>query len=369
MKLMKNSESGQALVLALILLALGALLIIPTLNLTNTSAKYHQLIGSKTLEGYSADAGMEYALCKLYNAPGEYSVTPLDESFNLNGRTVSVTANYTGSGRYKLTSTATSADGRSTTIEANVNLSAGVFLYALASKNDLLIQSQTVVTSSPVPGNGDICSNGAITLTGSKAVIYGDARAVGAINADPGQIQGLRYPYYDPVVFPGDYTQLYKTMAQETGDIRESETISTTQPLGPVYYNGDLTVQGNTVVYLTGTIYVTGKLKVTGGARFEGEHNIAVEGDVRFEGGGVNSTHLPIVTANPGSITLTQSTVDAVVYAPNNSVDLISLTRLNGAVGGLEVRCGKTLVVWSATLNGRADLPGGELKTISYSYK
>ena len=70
MKIMKNRESGQALVLALILLALGSLIIVPGLNLSTISLKYHQTIESKTLEGYSADAGVEYALCKLYNDPG-----------------------------------------------------------------------------------------------------------------------------------------------------------------------------------------------------------------------------------------------------------------------------------------------------------
>lgn len=370
MKLMKNSESGQALVLALILLALGTLLVVPGLNLTGTSTRYHQLIENKTVEGYSADSGMEYALCKLYNAPGAYTETPLDETFDLNGKTVHIVSEYAGSGLYQLTSTATSADGRSTTIKANVNLSAGTFIYALAAKNLLTIQGSTWVDSYPEPGNGDICSNGNIEIPGSSAFVNGDARAAGTISfVKREQISGNVSEYSSWVVFPGDYTELYRTMAQETGDIRGETSLSGgTHYLGPTYIDGDLTLGSGAMVYLQGTVYVTGELTVTNSV-FEGEHNIAVVGNVRLTNAGYGSMNLPIITANPGSIILVGTLVDAVVYAPNSSVDMTNLDILNGAAGGLNVTCKNTYVMWSASLNGRADLPGGELKTISYSYE
>ena len=366
MKLMKNRESGQALVLALILLALGALLVIPTLNLTTTSTKYHQLIGGKTVQSYSADSGMEYALCKLYNAPGEYTGTPLDETFNLNDTTVRITSQYLTGGVYKLTSTATSRDGRSTTIESNVNLSAGVFVYALAGKDSLTMYN-TLVDSSPTPGNGDICSNGNITITGTSSLVNGDARAGGTISGK-NRIVGAKLEYQPAEVFPGDYTQLYRAMALEGGTYNGNMTLSGgTQYLGPKFINGNLEVKPNTLVVLQGTVYITGTLKVTGG-RFQGEHNLASAGDMQFSGGGIGSSNIPIFTANPGKITLVGPVVDAVVYAPNNSVTLTNL-HLYGACGGKTVNCSNTIITWSASLNGRADLPGGELKTISYSYK
>lgn len=367
MKLMKkNSESGQALVLALILLALGTLLVVPGLNLTATSTRSHQLIETKTQEGYSADSGMEYALCKLYNAPGQYTGTPLDESFYLNGRTVHITSEYLGSGVYQLTSTATSTDGRNTTIKTRVNLSAGVFIYALAGK-DSVDFSNTIVDSAPEPGNGDIASNGNITITGMSSLVNGDARAVGTISGKE-RIVGEKWEYAPAIAFPGDYTELYRAMALEGGTYNGSMTISGgTHYLGPLYIDGDLEIKPGTLVILQGTVYVTGQLKVEGG-RFQGEHNVAVYGDIQFSGGGIGSTNIPIFTANPGKIRLVGPVVDAVVYAPNNTVELVNL-HLYGAVGGQSVTCSNTIVTWSATLNGRADLPGGELKTISYSYE
>jgi Tfp pilus assembly protein PilX len=366
MKLMKNSESGQALVLALIVLALGALLVIPTLNLTATSARYHQLIGNKTVQSYSADSGMEYALCRLYNAPGEYTGTPLNETFNLNDTTVHIFSQYLTGGVYKLTSTATDTDGRRTTIEANVNLSAGVFTYALAGK-DSLTMSNTLVDSAPTSGNGDICSNGNITITGASSLVHGDARAAGTISGK-NRITGDKLEYQPAEVFPGDYTQLYKTMALEGGTYNGDLTLSGgTQYLGPKYINGSLTVKPGTLVVLQGTVYITGQLKVEGG-RFQGEQNVAVYGDIRFSGGGIGSANIPIFTANPGKITLVGPVVDAVIYAPNNVVNLTNL-HLYGACGGKTVSCSNTIITWSASLNGRGDLPGGELKTISYSYK
>ncbi len=103
MKLLKSRESGQTMVMALILLAVGSLMVVPMLNQSFTNLGYHQSIECRTLTSYSADSGVEYVLCKLYNAPGAYTETPLQESFNLNDRTVSVTAEYVGGGIYDIT--------------------------------------------------------------------------------------------------------------------------------------------------------------------------------------------------------------------------------------------------------------------------
>ncbi|GAJ00597.1 unnamed protein product, partial [marine sediment metagenome] len=59
MNLLKNGQSGQALVMALVLLALGSLLVVPILDLAGTSLNYHQVIEKDTLETYSADSGVE----------------------------------------------------------------------------------------------------------------------------------------------------------------------------------------------------------------------------------------------------------------------------------------------------------------------
>ena len=62
---MLKKQSGQALPMALILLFIGAILIIPTLDLATVNLKATDAIGQKTREAYAADAGIEDALWYL----------------------------------------------------------------------------------------------------------------------------------------------------------------------------------------------------------------------------------------------------------------------------------------------------------------
>ncbi len=113
------------------------------------------------------------------------------------------------------------------------------------------------------------------------------------------------------------------------------------------------------------------------GSLLEGQENILAEGTaggttIDITGGGVTSTLIPVVIAKNGDIQCKGSNqiINAVVYAPNGTVTLQAGVRLHGAVGGNNVSMlANSLVTYAAQLQGRQDLPGGELTTISYSYR
>jgi len=58
---------------------------------------------------------------------------------------------------------------------------------------------------------------------------------------------------------------------------------------------------------------------------------------------------------------------DAVLYAPDGTVTMSNFL-LFGAAGGDTVIVSNGSVTYAAVLQGREDLPGGLLSTISYSY-
>lgn len=58
----KKSEVGQAFILVLIILAIGALLIVPALRLTGTSLKHSEVITRQVKKMYAADGAQEYVL-------------------------------------------------------------------------------------------------------------------------------------------------------------------------------------------------------------------------------------------------------------------------------------------------------------------
>jgi len=68
-KLKLSAQEGQSLPLALIVLAIGALLIPPFLAYISTNLLASRVTEEGMKEQYAADAGVEYALWKLINDP------------------------------------------------------------------------------------------------------------------------------------------------------------------------------------------------------------------------------------------------------------------------------------------------------------
>ena len=62
---MMKKQAGQALILVLILLAIGVLLVVPTLRLTGTALMNSPIVERQTKGLYAADAAQEYILWKL----------------------------------------------------------------------------------------------------------------------------------------------------------------------------------------------------------------------------------------------------------------------------------------------------------------
>ena len=368
MKSLRSGEAGQALVMALILLALGAVVMVPTLNLAFTSIKYHELIEGKTLESYSADSGVKYALCMLNNNPNTYHDDPLVLDFTINDRAVNVTAKYVQSGLYQITSRATSVNGHSTTIESYVKLDLGAFTYTVVTKKNMVL-ANTIIDSSPeIPGEGNIHSNMNITLTGCE--IYGDATAVGTISGQDQVIPpGIATEGGLLALFPQDYSELYEQMAKKGGTWEGNYLITEDRNLGPLYINGTLRVEG-AVVILEGTVYVTGEIHIEYGT-LDGSQTLVAEESIWIEQGAVRSDIIPIIlcTKDGGEI-YSESTaaVDGVLYAPDGTVRLQSV-HLYGAVGAETVDIQYCTITYAKELQGRDDLPGGELHTISYTYK
>ncbi len=90
-----QSERGQALVIALLALALAALLVTGFLYYASTSQRATQAARQETLDHYSTDAGAEHAIWRLTNESGfTQTVTtssPFTYTITINGQTVVIT--------------------------------------------------------------------------------------------------------------------------------------------------------------------------------------------------------------------------------------------------------------------------------------
>ena len=367
MKLFKNRESGQVLIMALMLLAVGSLLVIPLLRSSFTNLGYHQSIECQTLNSYSADAGLVYARTKIYTNPGTYIDTPLNESFELNGRTVNVIAKYHGGGVFSVNSTASGGGCGRTKIVSYINISLGAFSYAVAGINSITV-SNAIIDSTPDPGHADIYSNSDISITGMVSLVNGNAFAVGSVTKGIEKITGTVTEGAGVLQFPSVYDELYRNIAQEGGNWTGDLTYSGgTHYVGPLYITGDLIVQPGTTVILEGPLYVVGDVKVNQG-HIDGEEHILCEGNVNITGGGYGSETIPVIVAITGYIDLVGPVVDAVLYAPEGQVR-VQLCQLFGAMGGADSIVSNAFIRYAQSLHGRQDLPGSELFPLTYSYE
>ena len=184
-----NREGGQALPLALVVLAAGSLLVGPFLTHVSTGLLSSRIYGQAIVQDYSADAGVEYAIRRLQN--GQTDVP----EFTVNDDTVKVTIEDQGAQTYRITSTATSDDGSSTTIVSLVVLGTtggtSMFSYAaLSLAGDIRLDQDSRVYSDSYPGlDAGIYAHGNIDLNNSS-VLDGDATATGTIDVASGASAG-----------------------------------------------------------------------------------------------------------------------------------------------------------------------------------
>lgn len=94
----ENRESGQAVVMALLALAIGVLLVSVFLYFASTSQRATAATQEQTMDRYSADAGIEYGIWRLENDPAFRQQVEANGSANLtleiNGQSVVVTVTH-----------------------------------------------------------------------------------------------------------------------------------------------------------------------------------------------------------------------------------------------------------------------------------
>jgi len=351
MQLLENREAGQALIMALILLALGSLLVVPTLTMASTSLNYHKVVEKNTLGTYAADSGVQYALCKLGNNPGEFGAEPLPSE--VNNRTVNVTVEYIGGDTYKITSTATTDSGSSTSIESYVEVKISIFSSAItASNGGLLLEGSTV--------DGDVYASGEVTLQESVVT---------------GTITGNGTEEFDLLD-----TEPYKTEAQNGGIIDGNLVLGAgTHTLGPIYITGYLKIQEGAEVTIGGTVYVEGSEKmdenltihIEAGSSLTGTGNLIAEaGDIKIEIARLELDNIPLVAAIAGSIKVENCEyIKALLYAPEGGITVEENIEIYGALFAANMGTFENCTIVYPEDTEGSPLLGNKIDILSYTIK
>lgn len=305
----KTQQKGQALLLAMIMLAVGGLIIGPVVGLVTTGLIAGQKIEITNKEYYAADAGIEKSIQWLRTEGMEegdtYAVLP---PFSIQSYSVgvSITKLETPEYAYSVTSTAGNAQ-----VVANILYTPeiiGVFDSAVtALDGNVIIENNAQVVSAPETGEGNILANGNIEI-GNNAVIDGDATATGSISGDQ-FVAGDTNAGQPPIVFAEVDINPYILAAQaaeevasptesasnweDGGTIPSARRLSGTLQLAKkgdnLTSNANLTITGDfnlgtdKTVVINGDLYVHGNLDIGKNSSLTIHGNLHIGGDVYLD--------------------------------------------------------------------------------------
>lgn len=359
---MKNSQSGQAaLILVLLILALA---VVATLGLNLLSVQRQAAARQLTdavQSYYVAEAGIEDSLLRLINPDYTHQS---NTTLALNGHTSTITISEAGP-----STTITSAgdvDNRirklSTQLFKNT-VDANFFYGVQVGEGGLEIRHNdgqivgNVYSNGTAFGAGEITEDLTVAGDGNQIQdldIGGNAAAYACDNADitgnliytpPGtndcDVNGsveTQASAPEPQDFPISEATIadWKATAAEAGTITGNTTISSNQSLGPIKIDGNLTITNNVTLTLTGIVWVTGSFSNGNGAIVQldsGYGNLSgpiiFDGTVDIDNNGIlrgsgdpESFLLVITTSNSEgegapAIDVKNNLTGAILYAPN----------------------------------------------------
>jgi hypothetical protein len=328
-----RDQRGQLLPLVLIVILVGSLLIVPSLNFMNTGIKSGQRTEIRTDELYSADAGVGDALWKIKNdsgsLPAAIGQTLTYSILDVNGNNISIAIQYERDDEqdgkiYKVISAATSqATGSNpsttTTIAAYIANSEedGAFIFA----NAITSLGGGISVTGEANVIGDVFSNGTLSVSSTiDGDVYAENGIVmnwgGGITGDAYTPGTITQPQWSPDMIAGDNNagaadQDPEVLPQEQVDTLVADTLDATtftpMTAGPVtrsggwtlsYYpvpdslypnaehiSGNLIINTGTAVTFGSSVYVDGDLIVNSSTTITFNGPVVVRGNIYLQNG------------------------------------------------------------------------------------
>lgn len=223
---------------------------------------------------------------------------------------------------------------------------------------------------------GNVHSNGNI-LGSSNSLIDGDAQAVGSISSPYPQVTGTKKEGVQEIALPDIDLDYWRNQANQNNDpINNNLTISTNQSLGPRKIQGDLTINGNTILTVTGPIHVTGNFTMNANSQLILDQSFGSNGTVIVVDGQIilnSNSQVKPTTASPKGYILLVSPFsgDAITLNSNVSGGLFYSTAgntiLNSDSSVTAITAYRLILNSNATLNYDLGLVGAQFSSGSSS--
>jgi len=324
-----KSEKGMALIFVTITLALSMLVIGPLLGFIGGSGRAAQIREDRMHGYFAADAGWELACNYLQNEvpePGNGTIYIDDE--DVNGNDIDVVVDTVADSTYRITSTATDFEGKTTVVVSHVY---ATFEYFQAPQFDHAIVADDTI---------NLKQNNSTIGMDQGSLITGDATAVGQIEG--GNVTGSRTEGAPPIAWPTEFnTQGFQDEAMlnyHSGDYTVGKGPDTLY-LGPLYVEGNLIIGKDNTVVIEGPVYVAGSIQIGKNSSLTGTGAVIAELDIDLDQMLMSGPddHLFIMSVT-GNIEFDQ-TVNSrgLVFAPNGDITFNQSATFRGAVIGSNV--------------------------------
>jgi len=234
--------------------------------------------------------------------------------------------------------------------------------YALFSDSDMVMRGQSTTNSSPEPNQGNIRSNGNISII-DQATVNGNAEYYGTI-VGSSNVTGSKTHVTEKLEMPpidSNVEQVVYNTLNIDGDVVLNQNQNYT--LSQRHIGGNLTINGQAEVVVTGTIWVDKDVYIAGQSRVTGNGTIIAEGQIKLEGQSTAVLRdVAIVSlstkSGPGEYDVAirsagQNDTKCVLYAPNGRVYISGQGKIYGAAAGNSVVVsGQGNVIYDDSLMG-----------------
>jgi hypothetical protein len=351
-ELAQMKRRGSAMIFAIVLVVSMTTVVVATVWLTSSLVRDERIYEDQTRMKYSIDGATEQVVQDY--AAGTLVVLPSTRNTTINGVSCALTITDNSSNVPHTLSVVSTASYKGRTISetkiVGMRKTPTPFYYALFVNGGLT--SSATVTTGASSANGDIYSNGAISLTGTGSTINGDLESTSTQSIGTTTITGTQYPSTTAITFPTVVSTNYSSFAnQSTGSSTIGNTTFSTTT-GAYYLLYGTRTSGVSIAGTftgKGTIFVNGPVTISGPISLANSSSrvaIIANGTITFSSSGPHSAYFygTTCTLPTGGISITKgalvvnslSTTNQPITITNDTSVWLSLTEgVNQRLPGL----------------------------------
>ena len=308
-----TKRRGSVMIFAVVLIVSMTSIIAATVWLTSSGVRDERIYEDQTRMKYAIEAAREQT-AQDYTS-GALPALPTTKTITVNSVSCAETITDNSANIPHTMSVATTATYKSESISETKIIgerkAPSPFYYALFVNGGLTCSS--TVTTGSSGSNGDIYSNGNVSLTGSSNTINGDLESTGTQSIGTTTVSGTAYPSWTAVTFPTVNSTNYVGVANATvskGNLG-STTFSSTGGAYWLIYCSSSSISISGTFTGKGTIFCAGNVTISGAISLGNSSSrvaIIAAGTLTFTSSGPHSAYFygQTCTLPTGGITISK---------------------------------------------------------------